>query len=139
MEPQFKRAQIITIAMIIGIFIMGIVAFTLSARHGHGASSEAKMNFLRLIVLIVSLTQIIMAFALKKIISAAAGLASKEKRLLAAQVTANALCEAVAIFGFVLTVMSKTFMDYAIFSGLSIGALALFFPKRSDWFKGEVA
>jgi|GEM_PF-2882126 len=139
MEQQFKRAQIITIAMSAGVFVMGVMAFIFSERQGYGASSEAKMNFLRVIVLIVSLAQIIMAFALKKIISAAAGSVSKEKKLLAAQVTANVLCEAVAIFGFVLTVMSKTFMDYAIFSGLSIGALALFFPKRSDWFKGEVA
>ena len=139
MEQQFKKAQMITIAMMVCVFIMGVVAFMISDRHGYGASSEAKMNFLRLIVYVVSFTQIIMASAIKKIMSVGTGASSKDKKLFTAQVIANVLCEAVAIFGFAILLISKTFMDYVIFALISIVAFVLFFPKRSDWLKWEAA
>lgn len=131
MQEELKKSYLATWLMMAGVLVMGVVAFAISERHGYGASSEAKMNFLRLIVLVVSLVQIAMAGAMKKIISASAVHAKNANRFFAAQLTANILCEAPAVFGLILVFISKTFMDFAILGGVSLIALILFFPKQS--------
>lgn len=128
MKTDFEKAKTITFFMMQGIIALGIVAWFISAKHEYGATSEAKLNFLRLIVIVVGLMQVLMAAALKKIISASSG---KEKKILTAQITADILCEAPAIFGFGLVLISKNFMDYAVMGGMSLVALALLFPKEN--------
>lgn len=122
----YKKTKLATFVMMAGVGLMGIAALIISERHGYGASSEAKMNFLRLVIFIVSLTQVVMAAALKKIISAS----RKEEHFFAAQMTANALCEAPAAFGLILVFISKTFMDFVILGAVSLLAFIALFPKQ---------
>ncbi len=132
MEDDFKKTQTLTFWMMAGVMVMGIVALVISDRHGYGASSEAKINFLRLVVIIVSLTQIVMAGALKKIVSAMSVKPPQKKKIFAQQMIANLLCEAPALFGLGLVCISKTFTDYAIMGGISLIAFTVFFPRDTS-------
>lgn len=132
MESDFKKARLITIAMIVFVILCGGAAWVISDRHGYGASSEAKMNFVRLMVFVFSATQIALAYAVRKTINAMSKTTSSA-RLLSLQITINAFCEFIAILGLVLVLMSKTFMDYIIFASISLAAFALFFPRQKDW------
>ncbi len=132
MDQNFKKAKLITLAMIASVVIYGVIAWIVSDKQGYGASSEAKMNFLRVMMYIFSATQILLAFVIHKTMHALAK-TPKPERLLVLQVIVNAFCEAIAVFGLVLVLISKTFMDYAIFAGVSLAAFAFFFPKQNDW------
>lgn len=132
MEADFKKARVITIVMILAVIAYGAVAWMMSDRHGYGASSEAKMNFVRTMMFVFSATQIALAFAIRKTITALSKTTSSA-RLLSLQITINAFCEVIAMFGLVLVFMSKTFMDYLIFAFISLSAFAFFFPRRKDW------
>lgn len=132
MEAHFKKARLITMVMMITVLFYGVIAFVVSDQHGYGASSEAKMNFMRLIMFVFSATQIALALMIRKM----AGIMSKKanpSRRLTLQIMMNAFCEAIALFGLVLVFMSKTFMDYAVFAVISLAAFVFFFPKPKDW------
>ena len=132
METNFKKARIITIAMIGAVIAYGVVAWILSNHRGYGASSEAKMNFMRTAVFIFAATQIALAAAVRKTIGAISKTTSSA-RLLSLQIMINVFCEIIALLGFVLSMVSKAFMDYAMFAFISLFAFALFFPRRKDW------
>ena len=128
MEAQFKAARTLTSAMIAAVFLYALIAFALKGQ-GYGATSEGKMNFMRMIVAFVVIVQIMLAFAMHKMM----GALKEKKRLITFQVMVNVFCEAIALFGLVLFFMSKNFMDYAIFAVISLGAFACFFPRRKKW------
>ena len=132
MEKNLNKARIITWAMMAGVIFFGVVAFSVSDRNGYGASSEAKMNFMRGIIFLFSATQIALAFAIKKTIRAMSSNTSSS-RLLSLQIVINAFCEVIALFGLVLVFMSKSFLDYIIFALISLLAFTFFFPKLKEW------
>lgn len=131
MEADFKKTRIITIAMIGAVIAYGVVALMISERHGYGASSEAKMNFLRLMVFIFSMTQVVLAFAIQKSMKKMAGNMDSQRQF-KLQLVINCFCEVIALFGLVLTMMSKTFMDYVLFAAISLAAFIFFFPKSEQ-------
>ncbi len=133
MEAQYKTARTLTIAMIAAVFLYGAIAFVLKGQ-GYGATSEGKMNFMRMIVAFVVIVQIMLAFAMHKMM----GALTDKKRLVTFQIMINAFCEAVALFGLVLFFISKNFMDYAVFAVISLGAFACFFPRREKWITDSV-
>ena len=54
-------------------------------------------------------------------------------RLLTAAVVALALCEAVAIHGFVLFIIGGRAIDYYIFAAVALVGFARFFPRQEAW------
>ena len=138
MDQEFKKARIITIAMMLAIFLYGIVAWFLSDRSGYGASSEGKMNFLRMVVFFVSAMQMILAFAIHKTMRTLPKNSDSGQRV-TLQMIINAFCEAIALFGLVLFFMSKNFIDYVFFAFLSLAAFSFFFPKTENWIKENKA
>lgn len=132
METNFKKARLITIVMILALAVYGAVAWMIADHRGYGASSEAKMNFVRTMIFVFSATQIALAFAVRKTIGAISKTTSSA-RLLSLQITINAFCEVIALFGLILVFMSKAFMDYAVFACISLLAFAFFFPRQKNW------
>ena len=132
MEINFKKARLITIVMMFAVIGYGVVAWVVADHHGYGASSEAKINFMRAIIFVFSATQIVLAFVIRKTVNAMSKTTSPA-RLLSMQITIDAFCEAIALFGLVLVFISKSFMDYAMFAFISLSAFSFFFPRRRDW------
>ncbi len=53
--------------------------------------------------------------------------------LTTAALVALALCEAIAIYGFVLFLLTGRASDYYLFAALSAVGFALYFPRREAW------
>lgn len=132
MEENFNKARKITIGMMISLVTMGLVVLLLSGARGYGGSSEAKMNFFRLILFVFAFAQIAMAGAIYAGATRLKTSVNAGKKLVS-QIIACALCESVGVFGFALAIMTKAFTDYAMFAVIALAALLFYFPKEKDW------
>ncbi|HCM42833.1 MAG TPA: hypothetical protein PLY88_02630 [Candidatus Omnitrophota bacterium] len=132
MEENFKKARKITFGMMISLVTMGLAVLLISGARGYGGSSEAKMNFFRLILFVFAFAQIAMAGAIYAGAKRLKTNVNAGKKLVA-QIIACALCESVGVFGFALAIMTKTFTDYAMFALIAFAALLFYFPKEKDW------
>lgn len=132
MEQHFKKARKITVGMMISLVTMGLAVLLISGARGYGGSSEAKMNFFRLILFVFAFAQITMAGAIYAGATRLKTSVNAGKKLVS-QIIACALCESVGIFGFALAIMTKAFTDYAIFAVIAFAALLFYFPKEKDW------
>ena len=54
-------------------------------------------------------------------------------RLRTAAIAALALCEAIAIYGFVLFMLAGRASDYYVFAALALVGFVLYFPRREAW------
>jgi len=54
-------------------------------------------------------------------------------RLRTAAIAALALCEAIAIYGFVLFMLVGRASDYYVFAALALVGFVLYFPRREAW------
>lgn len=129
MERKFKKARLISITLMAALIFYGMVAATFYDLHGYGGSAESKMNFLRMIIFVVSFIQVAMAFVVRRVALNRTG--PKEKQSFAAQLIVNAFCMAPAVFGMALTFMTRSFWDYGIFAAVSFVALGFFFPRET--------
>lgn len=138
MESKFKLAKIFSFALIGAVIMYGAIAFYMAERNAYGGSSEAKMNFLRLIVFGVSAMQIMMALTLRKIFFSAQGAARTPEKLLTGHIVTNAICEAAAVIGLVLFFITKSFWDFGICGAVALMGLLYLFPREKDWNKPAV-
>lgn len=130
MDQKFKTARMLHMAFIAALLIYAFV-FSMTEKE-HYASSEAKMNFLRLVVIIVSAVQVMLGAAMKKILSSAKS-ADRPQQLLTAGLFGAALCESGAIFGLILAFISGRFWDYGICAGIALLGLLWTFPRKAQW------
>ena len=122
-------------ALMSSLAAFAVIAWIISDKYGYGASSEGKINFLRATVYFVTLMQLMLAFFLRKMISAAKNANPSMRMTL--QIVVNIFCEIIALSGLALVFISKNFTDYVIFGIISAAAFLIFFPQRDQWLSNQ--
>jgi len=140
MEPppsELAIARLIGFALAGSVAILVVLAEVLQATGVVTASSVSgdAASFLQPIFIVVSVVQILAIRPLQRVIRSrpAGARDTPETRLLAATIVSLALCEGVAIYGFVLFVLTGRTNESYVFSILAAAFLAVHFPSEARW------
>jgi hypothetical protein len=134
MEPARKAVQVIRIALLVSVALYVFIG----ERMGLSPPDAPDRNFYFAVTL-VALTTVGMSFAVWRLfvlrseaaLAAQPGDAVALKRWRAGYIFTYALCEAVALFGFVLRILGFTLSEVVPFYIVAFVLMILFSPHRS--------
>jgi len=138
--PRDELAKACRTAQVIGAQLVGclvIYAFVLNLLQQtrapfSGYAPGLPHDLLRVICAVLALAGLGLArFLQQSILERAA--ATPVPALNTAAIVALSLCEVVAIYGFVLFLLTGRASDYYLFAALSAIGFALYFPRREAW------
>ena len=137
LQQQFKVTNYIGLAMIGSVFIYA--AIVLAIDHGYvplgipPAANNPVFTQLKYILLIIS---IIFYFIIRLLQNRLPKFLKNQPRagiLPTVSLITWALCEAVAIYGLVLFILTWNRNDFFLFMAISLLYFYLFYPKYADW------
>jgi len=131
-KTRYLTANFIGLALIVSVFIYAVVVqvlnWTLAPFTGFGAVSAGQARMLKYFFVALAIGHFFLIKFMQKILAA-----GTLERLFQAAVVTFALCEAVAIFGLVLFLVTGNSMDFYVFMFLSLFYFWFFYPKYQDW------
>ena len=143
LKRQFKIALLIYVAMLGAVFCYGLAAFMIKGQFSPAVPFDHKTTAIfKSVLLILSVVELGLAWPLRNWILSkeikvgageSTGLSSPVSRLFTCSVLTYALCEAVAISGLVLFMMTKNLSDYYLFGLISLTGFAVYLPRFSQW------
>lgn len=144
LKRGYRLATIIGIAIIASVFIYAAVVELIKINFApfEGFSPFPEVEILRYILLGISIAEFfLIRFIRNQIISARTEIPSYLKiqssipiqRLITMSVVTYALCESVAIFGFVLFLIAGDSLDFYTFMLISLIYFAVYFPRYRQW------
>ena len=138
LKAQYKTTVIIVFSMVMSVVIYIVIAELLRSMFqwkGVAFSTrDALYTYLRIALLVFGLViPIVVSRILGSSMYTPEKLADPGGTLLIYYITISALCDATALFGFVLFLLAGNIMDMYIFAAISLALFAVFFPKYSRW------
>jgi hypothetical protein len=129
-----RTAQMIGGALLVslGLYVVVIDQIRRTRAPFGGFAPAVPHDLLRWIFAALALANLGLARALQRSILANAAL-PPVGRLLNAAIAALALCEAIAIYGFVLFILAGRPSDYYVFAAVAVVGFVLYFPRREAW------
>ncbi len=132
LKTRYLTANFIGLALIISVFAYAVVVWvlkwTLAPFSGFAALEPGQAQVLKYVFVALAIGHFFLIKFIQKIM--AAGTAG---RLFQVAVITFALCEAVAIFGLVLFLLTGNSLDFYLFMFLSLFYFWFFYPKYQDW------
>ncbi len=129
-----RTAQAFGVAMLVGLGIYAFLIDRIQRTHAPftGFAPDAPRDLLRSIFAVLALANLGLVRVIQRSILAngALGLVG---RLQTSAIVALALCEAVALYGLVLFMLSGRAIDYYIFAALALVGFVLYFPRQEAW------
>ena len=130
----YRTAQAVGGAMVLSLAVLAVVIAQIRRANAPfaGFAPGVPLDVLRWIFAALALADLwLVRFMRTKILANAA--LPPVQRLLSAAIVGLALCEAVALYGFVLFVLAGRPTDYYVFAALALLGFALYFPRRQAW------
>jgi len=129
-----RIAQVIGIALLVSLGVYAFVVNQIQRIHAPfaGFSPGVPLDLLRWILAAVGLATLGLVRVVQRIILANTAL-PPERRLHSAAVVSLALCESVAIYGFVLFLVAGRASDFYVFAALALVGFVLYFPRLETW------
>ena len=129
-----RIAQVIGVALLVSLGLYAFAVNQIQRIHAPfaGFSPGAPLDLLRWILAAVGLATLGLVRVLQRIILANAAL-PPVRRLHSAAVVSLALCESVAIYGFVLFMIAGRASDFYVFTALALVGFVLYFPRLETW------
>jgi F0F1-type ATP synthase membrane subunit c/vacuolar-type H+-ATPase subunit K len=129
-----RTAQVIGGALIVSLGVYAFVVNQIQRTHAPfgGFAPGVPHDLLRWILAAVALATLGLVRVLQRTLLANAAL-PLVRRLQSAGVVGLALCESVAIYGFVLFMVAGRASDFYVFTALALIGFVLYFPRLQTW------
>ncbi len=133
LQQEFKKTNIIGLAMMASVFLYAIIVLAISSGYlpvklKPAMDAGLLINIKYILIVIALLHYFVIRFFQKFSLKSANYLPS-------GSIIIFALSEAVALYGLVLFLLSDNSNDFFIFMAISLLYFYLFYPKYADWEK----
>ena len=130
-----RHAQLIGAMLVLSLVTYAFVAETIRTQQAPfiGFVPAAPIGAFRVVLAGMAAVNLLVARIIPRNIRARRAAGPAAQRLLTASVVALAMCEAIAIYGFVLFLLGGRRTDFYAFAALSLLGFAWHFPRLSQW------
>jgi len=129
-----RTAQVIGVTMLVSLGLYAFIANVIQKIREPfaGFAPGAPHDLVRWIFVALALAGLGLVRVVQRPILANAAI-PLPNRLTAAAIVGFALCEAIAVYGFVLFLLAGHASDYYLFAAIALVGFALYFPRRESW------
>jgi len=134
-DRQFKTVQMVAKIFVLNIFIFGAMAFYLKDVIPVG--NEESVQFIRIVFIALTMTNLVLIALLKKYFLKINPLKQEQSKKVETMASHSiaflCLADSPALLGFVLFLYGHHPIDFFLFSGISLVALYVLFPRQHHW------
>lgn len=132
LKQRYLVANFIGLAMVASVFLYAVVVEVmqrlLAPFAGLGVLTPDQARFLKYVLAVLALGHFFLIKLCQKLLSG-----PSLKHLFQTAILTFALCEAVAIYGLVLFLLTGQVFDFYLFFALSLSYFYLFYPRYATW------